>query len=129
MIEVVPTTEQVSVILPVYNEQACIESTSDVVLEFAQWYPNYQFLFVDDGSICWTKPFLKMKLNASRTKQIQLLSYNCNRGKGYAVRRGMAYVNENYICYLDSDLAYSLEHLESLVAGLRHADVVIGLVD
>lgn len=124
--EVVPITERVSVILPVYNEQACIESTFDAVLEFSRSHSNYQFLFVDDGSVDWTKQFLRMKLDAAKTKQIQLLSYGFNAGKGYAIKRGIAHVDGDYICYLDSDLAYSLEHLKLLVTKLRYADMVIG---
>lgn len=121
--------EQVSVILPVYNEQTCIETTFDAVLDFARSHPNYHFLFVDDGSTDWTKQLLRIKLDAAHTKQIQLLSYSFNAGKGYAIRRGITHAHGKYICYLDSDLAYSLEHLEALVAELSHADVVIGRRD
>jgi dolichyl-phosphate beta-glucosyltransferase len=124
--EALPTTGKVSVILPVYNEQACIESTFDKILEYAHTHPNYDFLFVDDGSTDWTKQFLKMKLNTARTKQIQLLSYQSNLGKGRAIQRGVNQVSGDYICYLDSDLAYSLEHLDQLIAALQDCDMVIG---
>jgi dolichyl-phosphate beta-glucosyltransferase len=117
---------QVSVILPVYNEQACIQKTFDAVLEYSRSHPNYHFLFVDDGSIDWTKQFLKLKLNIASSKQIQLLSYGFHAGKGYAIKRGIAHADGDYICYLDSDLAYSLEHLELLIAELQDFDVVIG---
>jgi dolichyl-phosphate beta-glucosyltransferase len=124
--ETLQPVEKVSVILPTYNEQSCIKTTFDAVLEYSRTHPNYYFLFVDDGSIDGTKRFLDLTLNATDTQQIQLLSYGFRGGKGYAVKQGIAHANGDYICYLDSDLAYSLEYLELLVAELQHVDIVIG---
>lgn len=117
---------QVSVILPVYNEQTCIEKTFDAVLAYSRLHPNYHFLFVNDGSIDWTKPVLQSKINTAKRKEIQLLSYDFHAGKGYAVKRGLVHAHGDYICYIDSDLAYSLDHLELLIAELQHFDLVIG---
>ena len=117
---------EVSVILPVYNEQTCIEKTFDAVLNYSRLHPNYHFLFVNDGSSDWTKPLLQSKINAAGRKEIQLLSYDFHAGKGFAIKRGLVHTHGDYICYIDSDLAYSLEHLELLIAELQQFDIVIG---
>ncbi|MCW6053607.1 glycosyltransferase [Lyngbya sp. CCAP 1446/10] len=48
------------------------------------------------------------------------------KGKGYAVKKGSEYAEADCICFMDGDLAYSLEHLERLLERLEKFDVVIG---
>jgi dolichyl-phosphate beta-glucosyltransferase len=59
---------KVSVILPVYNESNCIESTFEAVLEYLQNHPDYQFIFVDDGSTDATRIILERKIADNKTK-------------------------------------------------------------
>lgn len=117
---------QVSVIFPVYNESKCIESTFEAVLEYLQNHPDYQFIFVNDGSTDHTRIILEKKIAETRINQIILISYEQNQGKGYAIKKGVESSTGNYICFLDSDLAYSLIHLEFLIDKLGVFDVVIG---
>jgi dolichyl-phosphate beta-glucosyltransferase len=117
---------RVSVILPVYNEQACIHQTFDAVVGYLYTHANYQFIFVNDGSTDRTKQILENRIKAAQTQQIYLLSYQPQGGKGFAIRQGVAYAEGDYICYLDSDLAYSLDHLDLLVEQLQNCEVAIG---
>lgn len=121
-----PIMMKIAVILPVYNESECIEQTFDQVLKFSSQNPAYNFIFVNDGSTDNTQEILEKKLKASATPNIKLISYQQRRGKGYAVKKGGESIEADYICFMDSDLAYSLEHLEPLVATLETVDVVIG---
>ncbi|MEG5115526.1 glycosyltransferase [Microcoleus sp. A2-C5] len=41
-------------------------------------------------------------------------------------KKGSEYAEADCICFMDGDLAYSLEHLERLVERLEKFDVVIG---
>jgi dolichyl-phosphate beta-glucosyltransferase len=118
--------DAVTVVLPVYNEQACIAQTFDAIVTFARKYPSYSFLFVNDGSTDHTREILSDRLSIAQMPQLQMMSYSPRAGKGYAIKTGMNYAEGDYLCYLDSDLAYSLEHLEGLVACLRVQDVAIG---
>jgi dolichyl-phosphate beta-glucosyltransferase len=117
---------KVSVILPVYNESNCIESTFEAVLEYLQNHPDYQFIFVDDGSTDATRIILERKIADNKTNQIILIYYKQNQGKGYAIKKGVEASLGDYVCFLDSDLAYSLSHLEFLIDKLAVFDVVIG---
>jgi dolichyl-phosphate beta-glucosyltransferase len=117
---------QVSVILPVYNEAADIQVTFDEVLRFLDSHLSYHFIFVDDGSTDQTRSILHRCLANARTDKISLLSYSTNHGKGWAIKQGIQSVEPELVCFIDSDLAYSLEHLEQLVEKLYQFDVVIG---
>lgn len=116
----------VSVILPVYNEQSCIGCTFDAVLGYSRSHPTYQFIFVSDGSIDQTQRILEQRIAGAETVQIQLCAYHDRGGKGHAVRRGIEMADGDYICFMDGDLAYSLDHLDLLVSKLEHYEVVIG---
>ena len=117
---------KVTVVLPIYNEQACINETFDAVLDYAHQHPTYQFIFVNDGSVDQTQQRLESRLASCQTNQITLVSYAPCRGKGHAVKTGVALGDGEYVCFLDSDLAYSLDHLDPLLAKLKEADIVIG---
>jgi glycosyltransferase involved in cell wall biosynthesis len=116
----------VSIILPVYNEQSCIYRTFDAVLDYCQFHPTYTFIFVSDGSTDCTAQILEHRIRQAQTSQIQLLAYDRRGGKGYAVKRGMEVAHGEYLCFLDGDLAYSLEHLDTMIAQLQQFDLVIG---
>lgn len=118
---------KISVILPMYNEYDVISKTLIEVLLFARKHRDYEFIFVDDGSTDDTKDFiLEVKATSDRYAQLKIVSYPKNKGKGYAVGQGVLHSEGEYICFLDSDLAYSLEHLPIMVEKLKNNDVVIG---
>lgn len=119
-------TGRVSVILPVYNEQACIRRTFEAIVQYSIEHPDFTFIFVNDGSSDRTKQILATGIHLVKPPHIHLISYHPRAGKGYAIRRGVEYAEGDLICYLDSDLAYSLDHLDLLVEKLRYYDIVIG---
>ena len=116
----------VTVILPVYNESACIRQVFDTILEFSQGNPLYHFIFVNDGSSDNTQEILENAQSSASTTSIEVISHNTRQGKGRAIKTGVRSANSQYICFLDGDLAYSLDHLYALVDKLQKFDVVIG---
>lgn len=122
----VPYTCHASVILPIYNEQACIRQTFEAVLQYAEAHPADEFIFVNDGSTDQTVAVLQDCLAQSHSDRIRLISYRQRGGKGYAVRRGVEAARGAYICFIDGDLAYSLYHLDVMVSKLAVFEVVIG---
>jgi glycosyltransferase involved in cell wall biosynthesis len=117
---------KIAVILPVYNEANCIEQTFDRILEFTQKNHAYNFIIVNDGSTDNTLQIVENKLQGFPTRHIKLISYSNRQGKGYAVKKGCEDADADCICFMDGDLAYSLEHLDPLVEKLEKFDVVIG---
>lgn len=118
--------QKVSVILPVYNESEYIEEIFDKILDFSFKNLPFNFIFVDDGSKDSTKEIIKRKIKESKNNRINLVSYNPNKGKGYAIKKGIQAAEGDKICFTDGDLAYSLEYLKEFSERLNKSDIVIG---
>jgi dolichyl-phosphate beta-glucosyltransferase len=125
-----PRMIQLSVILPVHNEQNCLTATIAAVLQYAQQHPDIEFIFVDDGSTDRTAHLLAQMLCSDPLpigqSPIRYLSYPQCQGKGHAVKQGVQLAIGEYVCFLDGDLAYSLDHLAQLLQRLEDCDLVIG---
>ncbi|MBX3380516.1 MAG: glycosyltransferase [Phycisphaeraceae bacterium] len=123
---------RVCVALPLYNAGADAVRVLDELIEFAAATPNWEFLFVDDGSTDGTAKLLGKRLAAidivepELAKRFGVLSYAPNAGKGHAVRVAALENDAEYFLFTDGDLAYAPEHLLRLFESLQSADVVIG---
>jgi dolichyl-phosphate beta-glucosyltransferase len=128
-----PPLIRLSVVLPVHNEQHCLAQTIAAVLAYVPLHRDVEFIFVDDGSTDRTRDLLAQMLpmvfdrrSVIAPTRVRYLTYRQCRGKGHAVKQGCQQAVGEYICFLDGDLAYSLDHLEPLLQGLVHCDLVIG---
>jgi glycosyltransferase involved in cell wall biosynthesis len=114
----VKPTSKPLVVVPAFNEALVIKKTFDELSK----YPQYDYLYVDDGSIDETAEILK-KLGAN------FLSLPFNLGVGVAMRTGFSYaLKNNYkaVIQFDADLQHKPEYISELVNSLRDADVVVG---
>ncbi len=97
---------RISLIIPAYNEQDIIENTIKSCLEFFKGLSlTCELIVVNDGSRDSTADIV------SRFKDVVLVSYSPNRGKGYAVKRGILRATGDYIFFTDADLSYSPENI------------------
>jgi glycosyltransferase involved in cell wall biosynthesis len=120
------TLAAVSVVLPVYNEEACVDRCFEVVHQYAKEAKEYEFIWVDDGSTDQTARRLSQRIAERGCERIRLISYARNEGKGFAIKTGFAKSRGGVVVFTDGDLAYSLDHLAVMVEALRDCDVVIG---
>ncbi len=116
--------DRVTVVLPVHNESAVVKRSVERVLAYAALHPDHRFVFVDDGSTDATPRLLASALPAGGAVSCLLLAENC--GKGGAIKRAVLGCGSEFVCFIDGDLAYSLDHLPNLLAALETHDVVIG---
>lgn len=111
-----------SVIVPVYNEVATVTRLLDRVL--AVPYPK-QLIVVDDGSTDGSTALLKQWADHP---EVILLQHPHNRGKGAAIRTGLAHAQGRFTLVQDADLEYDPRDyprlLEPLLQG--RADIVYG---
>ncbi|MGD0281807.1 MAG: glycosyltransferase [Dissulfurispiraceae bacterium] len=126
MTRVLSEIKLTAVILPVFNESRVIESTVQAVKTFAFKNPDYYFLFVDDGSSDDTAEIIRAAIGGQSQPNIAFLHYEQNMGKGHAIKSGFKKVKADALCFIDSDLAYSLDHLNIIKKQLQSSDVVIG---
>ena len=115
-----------SVVVPAYNEEERLPRTLDRLYEYyeAQDY-DYNVVVVSDGSTDRTGDIVREF--ASSHPQFALLEYQPNRGKGYAVRRGMLEAPGDLVLFCDADLATPQEETSKLLGRIKDgADVAIG---
>lgn len=115
-----------AVILPIYNEAGIAGEVVSAVHGFSALHPQYHFFFIDDGSDDGTDTIVRTEIDRLGNKALSCFHHQRNQGKGAAIRTGFAMAEAEALCFMDADLAYSLEHLTLMEEGLRTHDVVIG---
>jgi glycosyltransferase involved in cell wall biosynthesis len=115
--------ELVSIVVPAYNEARTIEQVLQRVAE-QDLGGEVEVLVVDDGSTDGTAD-LAERLGL---EQVRVLRQAANRGKGAAVRAGIAQTRGDIVVIQDADLEYDPVDLPRLLDPLRRdvADAVYG---
>jgi len=116
-----------SVIIPAYNEEKRITSTLGQMHKFLVGKDyDYEVIVVDDGSTDGTLGEIE-KSELVQAGKARAVSYDQNRGKGYAVKTGILESKGEYILVCDADMSTPIEELGrffKLISGGN--DVVIG---
>lgn len=115
----------VSIIIPAYKQEKTIKEDITRInnaMSKTRW--EYEIIVVVDGFLDKTfEEALSLDL-----EKVSVVGYHDNKGKGYAVRYGMARADGDFILFIDSGMDINpngismiLEHLE-----WYNADIVIG---
>ncbi len=116
---------ELSVIIPVYNE---VEHISAMVNETIKVLDSmgltYEIIVTNDGSTDGTEE----ELGQLTSKNVKVISYKMNRGKGFAVRTGVAEATGSLVAFIDGDLEIHPKHLTLMVQAIKatQADVIVG---
>lgn len=105
------TQPLLTVVLPVYNESMQLHASIERLSKTLQGIPH-RIIAVNDGS---TDDTLS-NLRAIKLPNFEVLTYEVNRGKGFALRQGIQAIESEYGAYIDADLDL---HPESLILGLQ----------
>ena len=112
----------VSLVVPVYNEGASLE---DVLRRVYELPLRTEVIAVDDGSTDETVSILR---SFEESKGLTVLQHDRNRGKGAAVRTGIARTTGEVVVIQDADMEYDpsdvIELIRPIVEG--YAEVVYG---
>jgi len=120
----------VSLVLPCYNPQPGWEEVVCAGFESLQecMGADAELIIVFDGKSESVTPAAIATIE-SRIPRLQLISYNENRGKGYATRKGVAAATGHIILYTDIDFPYTTASICALYNKLNNneCDVAIGV--
>ncbi|MGH7340796.1 MAG: glycosyltransferase [Candidatus Rokuibacteriota bacterium] len=116
----------VSLIVPAYNEAERLPGRLRALGEFVatrSW--RLEVLVVDDGSADRTAAAAAAESTAAL--KVRVVSLGVNRGKGAAVKRGVAEAGGGCVAFVDADHPYAFDAFDLALDRLSGgADVVIG---
>lgn len=116
---------QLSIVIPAYNEQERLGPHLYEVLDYLdEHYPKYELIIVDDGSRDNTANTVTKAIK--NEPRAQLISYQPNHGKGYAIRTGVAATHGERVLFMDADLSTPLTEIPRILEVLKDVDIVIG---
>ena len=112
-----------SVVMPVYNEKRTILAVIEHVLKAPVDLPR-EIIVVDDASTDGTSDLL----HGLPPGEIRVLRHEVNRGKGAAIRTGVAHATGDIVLIQDADLEYDPRDYPLLLEPILEdqADVVFG---
>jgi len=123
---VTQTLGLVSVVMPVFNGEHYINQSIHRVSQILRRYDiPFEVIVVDDGSKDNTR--LKALQAASKYKNVKVIGYKCNRGKGMAFLCGYKHSRGDIIVLLDADLDIPPQQVLVLLAIMKktRADIVV----
>ena len=107
---------KISVVLPVYNEEKIIKSSIRTLKEYlSQNFDAFEIIVVNDGSSDKSGEILK------NISGIKLISLTQNRGKGYAVKRGVDSSGGDIVVFTDADLCCGVKNIKPLTENIKNA--------
>lgn len=115
-----------SVVMPVYNEEAVIDEVlADVAREVLDRVPGSELVVVNDCSTDQTATALATA--TSRDSRIRVLTNPQNAGHGVSVRRGFDAARGEWIFQIDSDGQVDLAQFGDLWQQREDSDLLIGV--
>lgn len=112
----------ISVIIPLYNKESCIEKTVKSVLN--QTYQDFELVIVDDGSTDNSKNVV-LSIDDNRIRYV----YKQNGGVSSARNFGLQQVSSDWVVFLDADDTFFPDTLESFIKATKKypmASVIVG---
>ena len=116
--------EQLSVVVPVRNEQDNVASLIAEIDRALQSVITHEIVYVDDGS--WDETYNRLKALQSQYPQLRIVRHAKSCGQSTAVRTGVKYAKYDWIATLDGDGQNDPADIPKLLAALESGVELVG---
>ena len=107
------STKKISIVVPVYNSQECMEPLAQRIDECLR-ESDYELILVNDGSA--DHSWEEIKRVASQNKNIIGVNLRKNSGQDNAIMAGLKQVRGDYVIIMDDDLQHNPADIPNLVS-------------
>ena len=119
---------KVSIVIPCYNEENCIDKLYDELKNHTHDNYEYEFLFINDGSKDKTKEkVLALKNNSLNNHDIKLISFSKNFGHEAGLLAGLDYATGDYIIFMDADLQHPPRLIPDIIKQLDAGNNIVSM--
>lgn len=112
---------EVTVVIPLYNEEAGIKGLLDRIVEM-KFHELYEVLVINDGSS-------DHSLEVVQKFPVKVYSHSVNKGYGAALKTGIRKARGGKVVILDSDGQHDPANIPAIVKMLDDCEMVIGTRD
>lgn len=116
---------EISLFLPVYNEQEVIKQTiqdsQKVIKKIAK---KYEILVINDGSSDKTPEIVKGLIK--KDKNIRMITHSPNKGYGGAIKAGLKNSKYKNVAFIDSDGQFKFKEITAFLPHIGKYDLIIG---
>lgn len=117
-----------SMIIPAYNEELMLESSLTTIYEHLQGMSQryrFEVIVIDDGSTDRTREIAESF--AVDRPEVRVAALPSNMRLGEALRYGFKLSRGDVVIVFDSDLSYSVDHIDAMLHVMReeHAKIVV----
>ena len=113
-----------SIVIPAFDEAARLEVPLGHIFKYLEDQKiNGEIIVVDDGSSDDTSAVADAVTKRQPKVMSQVVRYEPNRGKGYAVREGLKAASADIALFTDADLSTPIEELPKLVEPIRRDEI------
>lgn len=116
MVNIRKFDEQISIIIPAFNEEEAISETLKTLINDAELLMA-EIILVDDGSTDKTTEITR------DFSQVQLLQHRKNQGYGASVSTGMRHATRPFVIWFDADGQHQVTDLKNLAKSLVYEDL------
>lgn len=114
-----------SIIFPLFNEENRLPKLFREIKRFSiKKKNNLEFIFVNDGSVDRSLTLIReFKKKNLKKINIKIISYKKNKGKGYALKKGVLSAKKKWVLTMDLDLSVSFNQINFWVKNKLIKDI------
>lgn len=113
---------ELSIVIPAYNESAKIERDLEAAIHFLNTLDGEsELIVVNDGSKDGLEKVVERYFHSHPSGRVKchLISYQLNRGKGFAIKKGILFASGEHIAFVDAGLCVPYSFLNHAIQKIR----------